>query len=104
MPSFGEVVAERRKEKLISQKKLAETIMKEGGDSISQQYLSDIEHGRRVPTSDHLIHQFAEALDLEPDYLATLAGELPEDVREASTEKEEERIKQAWTAFRKSLE
>lgn len=103
MPSFGEVVSSARKEKMISQKDLASEIKKEDGDPISQQYLSDIEHGRRVPSSEHLIEQFADLLDLDADYLSTLAGEIPEDVKESSAQSDEERIRKAWSAFRREL-
>lgn len=104
MVTFGEVIQRARKEKMISQKDLAGMIRKEDGESISQQYLSDIEHGRRVPSSDHLIKQFAETLDLDPDVLATRADELPETARQLASDRGDEEVKQAWTAFRKELE
>lgn len=103
MTTFGETIAQARKDKMVSQKDLASMIEKEDGEPISQQYLSDIEHGRRVPSSDHLIQQFAEALDLNADVLATRAGELPEEVRRETPTKDEKQIKAAWKAFRREL-
>lgn len=104
MVTFGKVIQRARKAKMISQKDLAGMIRKENGEPISQQYLSDIEHGRRVPSSDHLIKQFAEALDLDPEVLATRADELPQEARQLASEKEDDKVKQAWTAFRRALE
>lgn len=103
MTTFGETILEARKEKMISQKDLASMVEKEDGEPISQQYLSDIEHNRRVPSSDHLIKQFADALDLDAEVLATRAGELPEDVRKETPAKDEKQIKAAWQAFRREL-
>lgn len=103
MTTFGETIAKARRDKMISQKDLASMVKKEDGEPISQQYLSDIEHGRRVPSSDHLLKQFADALDLETEVLATRAGELPEDVRRETPTKDEKQIKKAWKAFRREL-
>jgi transcriptional regulator with XRE-family HTH domain len=47
MATFGEIVAQARKRKLLSQKELAALIKKEDGQSISAQYLNDIERNRR---------------------------------------------------------
>ena len=59
--TFGQAISKARKGLGLSQKELAARVMKEeGGGSISPQYLNDIEHDRRSPTSDHLIKQFAD--------------------------------------------
>lgn len=80
--TFGQSIAKARKAKALSQKDLAGLIMKEeDGKAISPQYLNDIEHDRRSPTSDHLIRQFAVALDLSEDMLFVLAGKIPDEVR-----------------------
>lgn len=80
--TFGNEIARARKTKELSQKELASRILKEeDGKAISPQYLNDIEHDRRSPTSDHLIRQFAVALDLSEDMLFVLAGKIPDDVR-----------------------
>ncbi|MDE3073958.1 MAG: helix-turn-helix transcriptional regulator [Chloroflexota bacterium] len=86
--TIGEFIASRRKSLGLTQKDLAQLIKKEGGDSISPQYLNDIELGRRNPASDRLLDQFAQHLAGENDrddvldQLYFLAGQLPADVRE----------------------
>ena len=52
MSSFGSAIASGRKKKGLSQKKLAAKITKEDGEAITPQYLNDIEHDRRKPSSD----------------------------------------------------
>src|SRR3546814_2253479 len=80
--SFGRQISKARKAKALSQKELAAKIMKEeDGTAISPQYLNDIEHDRRSPTSDHLIRQFAEVLNIDEGVLFLLAGKIPDDLR-----------------------
>ena len=81
--TFGTYIGGARKKIGLSQKQLAEMIEREEGGSISAQYLNDIEHDRRSPSSDHLIQQFARVLKVSADYLYYLAGRVPADVREA---------------------
>lgn len=100
MSSFGQVIADARKEAGLSQKDLAARITKEDGTPISPQYLNDIEHDRRNPPSEHIMRQFADKLDLSLDYLFYLAGQLPGDV--PSGRKPEE-IAEAFKAFRRVL-
>ena len=71
------MVANARKEKGLSQKELAARIKREDGAPISPQYLNDIEHGRRSPSSDQLVRQSAEVLDIGLDYLYYRAPPLP---------------------------
>ncbi|KQQ13230.1 XRE family transcriptional regulator [Methylobacterium sp. Leaf123] len=99
--TFGSFILRTRKEKCISQKELASKILREeDGKPISPQYLNDIERDRRNPTSDHLIEQFASALNVQAEYLFYLAGTLPHDVRAAGAKPEE--VVQFFNAFRKS--
>ena len=80
--TFGRAISKARKALGLSQKELAARVMKEeGGGSISPQYLNDIEHDRRSPSSGHLIRQFSGILDIPEDYLFELAGRLPHDLR-----------------------
>ena len=79
--TFGQIVADARKKAGLSQKDLAAQIVKEDGTPISPQYLNDIEHDRRSPSSDHLIRQFARALGADENYLFVLAGKIPDEVR-----------------------
>ena len=79
--TFGQAISKARKGFGFSQKELAARVMKEeGGGSISPQYLNDIEHDRRSPSSGHLIHQFSGILNIPADYLFALAGRLPDDL------------------------
>lgn len=75
--TFGEIISKARKEKGLNQKQLAMLIKKEDGQSISAPYLNDIEHDRRNPSSDHIIEQFAAALELEPETLYFAARRIP---------------------------
>lgn len=75
--TFGEIISKARKEKGLNQRQLAALIKKEDGQAISAPYLNDIEHDRRNPSSDHIIEQFATALDLEPETLYFAARRLP---------------------------
>jgi hypothetical protein len=53
MSSFGGAIASGPKAKSMSQKELAAKIVKEDGQPITPQYLNDIEHDRRSPSSDY---------------------------------------------------
>ena len=68
---------------------------------VSPQYLNDIEHDRRSPSSGHLIRQFSGILNIPEDYLYALAGRLPDDLRpDASTP---DKVVEAFANFRKTL-
>jgi transcriptional regulator with XRE-family HTH domain len=95
MPSFGAKIAEARKAAGLSQKELAGTV------EISPQYLNDIEHGKRNPSSEELIEAFAKALSLDAAVLYYLAGRLPSaDVRGGVPD---DKIVQAYKVFRRTL-
>lgn len=102
--SFGGAIASARKKASMSQKELAEKIFVEESEakSISPQYLNDIEHDRRNPSSHHLVTQFASILSLDPEYLAFLAGRWPEQLRKAI--ENEDQFKEAIAAFRKHVQ
>jgi transcriptional regulator with XRE-family HTH domain len=99
--TFGRKISETRKKLGLSQKQLAERIRREeDGEPISPQYLNDIEHDRRSPSSDHIINEFARELSLSADYLSYLAGRVPARIRNLSlTEREVDRV--AAAAFRR---
>lgn len=100
--TFGRAISEARKEKGLSQKELAALVMKEeGGGAISPQYLNDIEHDRRSPTSDHLIKQFAKVLGEDEGYLFVLAGKIPDDIRRKAGDRD--RIVESFANFRKTV-
>ena len=98
--TFGSYIAEARKRLQMSQKELAARILREEDQqSISPQYLNDIERDRRTPTADQLLKQFAEVLGLDADYLHYLAGSFPAELRNENLS--EAVFKAAFTAFRK---
>lgn len=100
--TFGQTIAKARKSKPLSQKELAAMIVKEeDGVPISPQYLNDIEHDRRSPTSDHLIRQFAKALSLQEEVLFFLAGKIPDDMRRKARDPDE--VARAFINFRKAI-
>jgi len=104
--SFGSVIASARKEQKLSQKELAEKILKEDGQPITPQYLNDIEHDRRSPSSDYLVRQFAKVLkhaEVTVDLLTALAGVLTEEDRKLVQKADSRQVEQAFHAFRQTL-
>jgi transcriptional regulator with XRE-family HTH domain len=99
--SFGVAVSQRRKEKKMSQKELAALIKREDDLSISPQYLNDIEHDRRSPSSEMLIKQLANVLDMNEDVLYFLAGKIPADL--VNQQPTPEKIERAMVAFRQTI-
>jgi transcriptional regulator with XRE-family HTH domain len=99
--TFGTYVSSARKKKGMNQKELAEAIEREEGRPISPQYLNDIEHDRRSPSSDHMIQQFARVLTLDADHLYYLAGRWPADVRQANLPPQS--VKKVMAAFRRNI-
>lgn len=99
--TFGNYISEARKKLQISQKELAAKILREeDGQPISPQYLNDIERDRRSPSSDHLMMQFATALNINADYLHFLAGKLPDEIRNQNLS--EEQVEKAFALFRRT--
>jgi len=97
--TFGQAISKARKDKGWSQKDLAAQIRREeDGESISPQYLNDIEHDRRNPSSDHMVQQFAAVLEIDADWLYFLAGRFPEDIRGKKLTAKE--VTQAMRVFR----
>lgn len=101
MPTFGEIISEKRKELGLSQKELATKILKEDGLPISPQYLNDLERDRRNPPAEPLIEQFAQILAIPPEQLYYCAGELAPDMKAADVD--EDLVVEAYTAFRKVI-
>lgn len=100
--TFGLAISKARKAAGLSQKELAARVIRgEEAEPISPQYLNDIEHDRRSPSSGHLIRQFSNILDLPMDYLFALAGRLPDDVR--SNISDPEKVVAAFKSFRRTL-
>ena len=100
--SLGQAIVAARKAKGLSQKDLAAAIMKDDDlGAISPQYLNDIEHDRRSPTSDHLIRQFEKVLGIEEGYLFVLAGKIPDEMRRKA--RDPAKVSEAFRAFRRTL-
>ena len=105
MSSFGSAVASARKIKGWSQKELAAKIIKEeDGTAITPQYLNDIEHNRRSPSSNHLVNQFARVLNIDAEVLFAIIGMLPEKDRKLVNKSTPDAVGEAFIAFRKKLE
>lgn len=98
--TLGYLISNARKKKKLNQKQLAEKIIREDGDPISPQYLNDIEHDRRSPSSDHMIKQFSKALGIKADYLHYLNGRFPEAERKKQLTPQQ--FEQAIVAFREN--
>lgn len=77
--TFGQLIAKLRKEKNLQLKDLAALIKREDGQSVSYQYISDLEHGRRPAPSNHLLDEFAHALDVSRQFLYLKVNRLPPD-------------------------
>lgn len=104
MSSFGSAIASARKAKGMSQKDLALKVIKEDGQAITPQYLNDIEHDRRSPSSDHIIQQFAKVLGIKNvGALYGLSGVLPQDTQKLVHKATPEEVHNAFVAFRNQL-
>ena len=99
--TFGQALSTARKKKQLSQKQLASMILKEDGDSISPQYLNDIERDRRNPPGEYLINQFAKLLDTPEEYFYFLANQIPPEYRQPSP-RNPLQVQQAFQAFARS--
>lgn len=104
MSSLGGAIASARKAKGMSQKDLAAKIIKDDGLPITPQYLNDIEHDRRSPSSNTIIQQFAKVLGVKESALYALSGVLPDQVQNLVHKSTPEKVDDAWVAFRKKLQ
>lgn len=102
MSSFGFIIAQARKAKHISQKELATRISKEDGESISPQFINDIERDRRVP-AEFIIGKLSAELNLDKDHLCLLTGVLPKDLAEPIAAAPPETVTNAFRMFRKRI-
>jgi transcriptional regulator with XRE-family HTH domain len=101
--TFGQIISEARRKLGISQKQLADRVKKENRESISPQYLNDIERDRRNPPSEHLITQLAKELKLKKNYLLLAAGTLPEEDKEILGDSDPEEVEREYRAFRRRI-
>jgi transcriptional regulator with XRE-family HTH domain len=101
--TFGELIANARKQVGLSQKDVASRIKKEDGSSISPQYLNDLERNRRNPPSESMLRQLAQELQIAEDYVFFVAGQFPEDLRAVGEVPEPDTVQAAFRAFRRVL-
>jgi len=99
LTTFGREITKARKKKAMTQKQLADAARREDGEPISPQYLNDIEHDRRLPSSE-VIRGLCEVLGLDADYMHYLAKKWPDDLAEASLEPQQ--VRDLMFAFRQS--
>jgi transcriptional regulator with XRE-family HTH domain len=98
--SFGQMIRQARLARGFNQKDLAAKLRKSDGESISPQYLNDIEHDRRNPPSSDIVQQLARRLDLNEDRLMVAANRFPDDIRELGLKKPEI-LEQVFREFRR---
>ena len=105
MSTFGALISAARKKKGLSQKELASRVKKQEKEeeSISAQYLNDIEHDRRRPPSEHIIAQLATELGLSKERLCLIAGTLPARDQATISNAQPEIVESAWKAFRRNI-
>jgi len=100
--TFGSAISNARKAKGWALKDLATRVLREDEEPISPQYLNDIEHNRRSPSSDRMVQQFADALGIDRDWLYYLAGRFPDDIRGKNLSQKQ--VSEAMVAFRRKLD
>jgi transcriptional regulator with XRE-family HTH domain len=102
MKTFGELIAELRKERGLTQKALASQVKKKDGTAIGLAYINDIEHDRRNPPSPDFVAQLAAVLGVPVEVLQYYAGRLPLD--EKPGDPSHQQIVAAYRAFRKEID
>ena len=102
MKTFGELLAELRKERGLTQKALAAQVKKKDGTAIGLAYINDIEHDRRNPPSPDFVAQLAAVLGVPLEVLQYYAGRLPRDQKPGDPSHQQ--IVAAYRAFRKEID
>jgi transcriptional regulator with XRE-family HTH domain len=103
MKTFGEVVAEARTVRGLTQKALAAKIKKKDATTIGFAYINDIEHNRRKPPVPHFIAQLAQVLGVPQDVFRFYGRRLDEEVFSRYDDPSHERIVAAYVAFKRKL-
>jgi transcriptional regulator with XRE-family HTH domain len=98
--SVGELVAEARKSRNMSQVELAARLDKGGGKPISNTFLNDVEKGR-APVPEALLDSVSRELGINRDYLYYLAGRIPPELRTSAPERV---VSKAFALLRKAVE
>jgi transcriptional regulator with XRE-family HTH domain len=102
--TFGEVIAELRRKRNLTQKLLAAQIKKKDGTAIGLAYINDIEHDRRGPPAPDFVVQLAKVLEVPLEVLQFYAGRLPAEAHKERADPSHERIVAAYRAFLRELE
>jgi transcriptional regulator with XRE-family HTH domain len=103
MKSFGEVIAELRKQRGLTQKALAAQVKKKDGTAIGLAYINDIEHDRRGPPAAEFVRQLGVVLGVPLEVLQFYAGRLPAEASQERGDPSHQQIVSAYRAFRKEL-
>jgi transcriptional regulator with XRE-family HTH domain len=74
--TFGEVLRTIRRSKEISQRELANKV------SVDFSYISKLENDRIAPPAADTIVKICEALEVQPEFLLSLTGKLPSEIKE----------------------
>jgi transcriptional regulator with XRE-family HTH domain len=82
MSDFGELLKALRKEKKITQRRLADLI------GIDFTYISKIENGSMEPPAEDKILNMAKVFEIDPDQLLISAKKVPSDFQKIITENE----------------
>ena len=78
--TFGQLILDARRRKNLSLKQCASLIIKEDGDNISFQYLSEIENSRRYPPSEFIMKQLAKVLDIPIELMYFHSKTIPSNI------------------------
>jgi transcriptional regulator with XRE-family HTH domain len=101
MKTFGQVITEARKKAGLTQKEVAEQLLREDGRKVLPPFLNDLEHDRRYPPENGVIDELANILEMSADVLYFYAKRLPSDVTRDANDSQ---VEEAYRAFRKALD
>jgi transcriptional regulator with XRE-family HTH domain len=101
MKTFGQVITEARKKAGLTQKEVAEQLLREDGRKVLPPFLNDLEHDRRYPPENGVIDELANILEISADVLYFYAKRLPSDVTRDANDGQ---VEEAYRAFRKALD
>ncbi len=97
--TVGQLVANARKQKQLSQVQLAAKLDKGNGQPISNQFLNDLEKGRAT-LPEPLLDSLSEQLNIDRDYMYYMVGRIPPELRVGVSPKA---VTKAYSILRKAL-
>ena len=98
--TLGQVIAQARKAKGLTLREAAALIHKEDENSITHQYLSELENDRRLP-SDKVAEELVKVLGISRNYIYLLMRRIPSDFPAAKSAQQADDI---FTDIKKRLE